>query len=46
MSNEHSSQNTFDKILLKKKDKNLPDPGAISQVLYFELVASLCKRFI
>ena len=35
MSNEHSSQNTFEKIFLKKKDKNLPDPGAISQVYIF-----------
>ena len=35
MSNEHSSQNTFEKIFLKKKDKNLPDLGAISQVYIF-----------
>jgi hypothetical protein len=37
MSNEHSSQNTFEKVFLKKKDKNLPDPGAISQVYILNL---------
>ena len=35
MSYEHSSQKTFEKIFLKKNDKNLPDPGAISQVYIF-----------
>ena len=31
----NTKQNTIEKIFLKKKDKNLPDPGAISQVYIF-----------
>jgi hypothetical protein len=35
-------QNTIENIFLKKKDKNLPDPGANSQVYILNLSHCFC----
>ena len=37
-----NTRNTIEKIFLKKKEKNLPHPGAKSQVLIITIILYMC----